>query len=236
MEILRNAMSILGIDVDNGKIDVFKKYRDLVIDRNTKVNLTAITDPKDFEIKHFVDSILAAAFSGFKDAGNVIDIGTGAGFPGLPLAICFPDKQFVLVDSLNKRIRIINEIIDILDINNAIALHGRAEDLANKAEHRDKYDICVSRAVAELSVLAEYCLPFVRTGGFFGAYKTLEALKELQNSNKALKQLGGCYHVATKVNLNGVETNHQILWIKKVSRTPAKFPRKAGMPSKEPLK
>ena len=236
MEILHRAMKVMDIEDSHQRLDTFRTYRDLVLEWNEKVNLTAIKDPEEFEVKHFVDSLLASVYPGFLKAKNVVDIGTGAGFPGLPLAICFPEKQFVLVDSLNKRIRILNEIIRALNIHNAAAIHGRAEDLAVQDTHRQQYDVCLSRAVADLSVLAEYCLPFVRIGGYFGSYKSADVDRELSGSKRALKVLGGRFITATKVPLEDIDLNHQILWIEKVSQTPAKYPRKAGIPSKEPIK
>lgn len=235
MDILPKAMELLNIPVNPEIIDTFNNYRELVLLWNDKVNLTAIKDPKEFEIKHFVDSLYAGDFGGFLNSKQVIDIGTGAGFPGLPLAICYPEKQFTLVDSLNKRVKIVNEIIDVLGVKNARAIHGRAEDLANLLNYRQQYDVCLSRAVSNLSVLAEYCLPFVKVDGYFGAYKSKDAHKEIEAAKNALKVLGGAIEASTTVELNDIDIDHQILWIRKIKVTPMKYPRKAGIPSKEPL-
>jgi 16S rRNA (guanine527-N7)-methyltransferase len=235
MNILPRAMEVLKIPPNEKMIESFYKYRDLVLYWNEKVNLTAIKDPKEFEIKHFVDSLFAGDFQGFLSGSKIIDIGTGAGFPGLPLAICYPLKQFTLVDSLNKRVKIVNEIIDALGVDNARAIHGRAEDLATLHAYRQQYDVCLSRAVSNLSVLSEYCLPFVKVGGYFGAYKSKDADEEIDAGQNALKVLGGALEATTIVELDDIDIDHQILWIRKIRGTPVKYPRKAGMPSKEPL-
>jgi len=235
MEILMRAMKELNIKYDEGIIQQFETDRKLVLEWNKKVNLTAIREPEAFEIKHFVDSLLCCVYPAFQRGKRIIDIGTGAGFPGIPLAICFPQKEFVLVDSLNKRIKILNEIIEALGLSNVTAINGRAEDLARMEQHREQYDICLARAVANLTVLAEYCMPFVKVGGSFGAYKARNTEEEIHGSHRALQLLGGRLETKTTVPLDGVALEHEILWIIKTKPIPAKFPRKAGIPEKAPL-
>lgn len=192
--------------------------------------------PDEFAEKHFVDSLLACAFSEFLKGEIIIDIGTGAGFPGLPLAICFSNKSFVLVDSLLKRVKILREIIKELGVCNVEAIHGRAEDLAIITEHREKYDFCLSRAVADLAVLSEYCLPFVKVGGYFGAYKTIGSKNELEESKKALNVLGGKVTNITEFPEGITDLRHHIYWVSKIKKTPDKYPRQAGIPSRNPIK
>ncbi|WP_027399630.1 16S rRNA (guanine(527)-N(7))-methyltransferase RsmG [Anaerovorax odorimutans] len=236
MDQLKRALEQLNINYNDDMILKFEKYMDSILEWNDKVNLTAITDRKEFVKKHFIDSLACCELEQMKKFKKIIDVGTGAGFPGIPLAIIYPDKEFFLLDSLNKRIKIINEIKTSLDIDNVNLYHGRAEEFAHKKEFREKFDLCVSRAVANLSVLSEYCLPFVKVGGYFAAYKTGNAKEEIDNSLKAIDILGGIIEKKKIMNIDCFDLDHQIIIIKKIKNTISKYPRKAGIPGKEPLK
>ena len=234
MRHLTAALMRLALPCDEKTLEQFETYRRRILEWNRSVNLTAIKDEEAFEIKHFVDSLLIGEGTEMDNVKKVIDVGTGAGFPGIPLAIVYPDKKFTLMDSLGKRMKIVREVAEEIGLSNVEVIHARAEDLAKKKEHREQYDMCVSRAVANLSVLSEYCLPFVRPGGWFAPYKTAAAREEIIESAAALKLLGGKLVSQTSFQEEGLD--HLILWIKKTGHTPAKYPRKAGTPSKEPLK
>lgn len=235
MDKVRIELDRLGIAEADRKLTVLEAYRDRILDWNKHVNLTAIREPEAFAVKHYVDSLAAAGFQGFKDAVAVIDVGTGAGFPGVPLAVCYPEKRFVLVDSLAKRVRILNEVLAELSIDNAVAITGRAEDLGRDKGHRERYDMCLSRAVASLPVLAEYCIPFVRVGGWFGAYKTAHSAEEGAAAERALRVLGVSIEDITAHNVYNEIEGHNILWFKKNRPTPNQYPRKPGAPAKDPL-
>ncbi len=236
MKQLEKALNELGIQYTENMISQFEGYRNGVIEWNEKVNLTAITDPQEFVVKHFIDSVLCVGFDEYKAAKKVIDVGTGAGFPGVPLAILSQDKEFTLMDSLNKRLKIIDELSAGIGLTNVHTVHARAEELARNKAHREKYDICVSRAVANLTTLSEYCLPFIKVGGYLLAYKGPDAEAELADAKKAISILGGQVEKMEKAQLDDFGLDHRIIFIKKVKNTPAKYPRKAGTPSKEPLK
>ena len=214
---------------------ILESYMAGILSWNEKVNLTNITDPEEFHVKHILDSIMCLDFPEYVKAETVIDVGTGGGFPGIPLAVCSPDKDFLLLDSLNKRLKIIGELTEELGINNVKLLHSRAEDAARNKEYREKYDICVSRAVSNLATLSEYCLPFIKVGGYLLAYKGPEAEKELENAAKALETLGGEAVEIRDTQMADYGLEHRILVIKKVRSTPKAYPRKAGTPLKAPL-
>lgn len=242
MKHLEKVLVELGFPKDDRVLQKFQEYRENVLKWNEAVNLTAITDPVEFEIKHFVDSIVICSDERVKNAENIIDVGTGAGFPGVPLAILYPHKKFTLMDSLGKRMKIVETLCREIGLNNVEVLHARAEELARKKEYRESYDLCVSRAVANLSTLSEYCLPFVKVGGWFAPYKTAAAEEEIINGKKAVKMLGGeivsrlTFQESQSFEQDGEKMEHLILWIEKKKNTLAKYPRKPGTPAKEPLK
>lgn len=234
MEQLKRSFDLLDIPMDQKMEGQFASYMKGILLWNEKINLTAITQEHDFIQKHFVDSALCVPFDEYKRAKKIIDVGTGAGFPGIPLAILSPEKEFVLADSLNKRLKVIDSLTREAGICNAVTVHGRAEELAKNKAYRQTFDLCISRAVAHLAVLAEYCLPFVRTGGYLLAYKGPDAEKEVKEAAKAVKILGGRVDRIQSVDLDGYA--HNIAVIEKIRETPAKYPRKAGTPAKEPIR
>lgn len=236
METLTRAFDELNIRYDEKIICKFKNYMDLVLEWNEKINLTAIVEKDEFIKKHYIDSVLCYSFPEMQKASKVIDVGTGGGFPGIPLALLFPEKEFVLMDSLKKRLNIIDDLTNKLNISNVATVHGRAEDMGRSKEHREKYDICVSRAVANLSTLSEYCLPFIKKGGNFLAYKGSNAKEEIKLYYNAIDILGGKIIREERITLSGYDLDHNIIVISKDKNISAKYPRKTGTPSKEPLK
>lgn len=235
MEQLTYALDALKIPYDEETVRQFQIYMHGILEWNEKVNLTSICDPQEFIKKHYIDSLLCVTSREFQNAERIIDVGTGGGFPGIPLALAAPDKQFVLMDSLAKRIRIIKELCQKAEIENVTVIHSRAEDLARNKGHREQYDLCVSRAVANIATLSEYCLPFIRPGGWFLAYKGFEIQEEMKLGKRAISLLGGKVVREEKACLQGFDLNHKIIFINKIGKTPSKFPRKAGTPSKEPI-
>ena len=221
--------------IDEKTAEAFCKYYLLLTEWNEKINLTAITEEDEVAVKHFLDS-LNAADGIVKDGMSVIDVGTGAGFPGLPVKIANPGVSLTLVDSLQKRIAFLNEVISSLGLNDVETVHSRAEELGVNKDYREKYDVCVSRAVANLTTLSELCLPFVKVGGLFVSLKGPKAEEEVNDAKNAIKLLGGELLKIQSYDLSDTDLNHNVVIIKKISHTPTKYPRKAPKPAKEPLK
>lgn len=213
----------------------FDRYYELLIEWNKVMNLTGITEYEDVVMKHFIDSLSIVHALDPMTIQTVIDVGTGAGFPGIPLKIAYPHLKITLLDSLNKRIRFLNTVIGELELDQIHTIHGRAEDFAKQAAYREQYDVCVSRAVANLATLSEYCLPYVRVGGYFIPYKSGEILTELDDSQTAIGLLGGKYDRTCKFLLPGTDISRSLVIINKEKKTSKKYPRKAGLPAKEPL-
>lgn len=223
----------VNVEIDKIKEEQFYQYMQLLIEWNEKINLTAITEPNDIILKHFIDSITINKY--IKDSDNIMDIGTGAGFPGIPLKIMNSDKKFVLVDALNKRINFLNQVCEKLGLKDIKCIHTRAEELANNAEHRGIYEIVVSRAVARLNILLEYMLPFVKVGGRCICMKGPNIEEELKEAEKAILVLGGKVEKVENFLLPESDIERNIVIIKKVKNTPNQYPRKAGLPSKQPI-
>lgn len=236
MELLIKILREYNIELTDKQISQYAEYMEQILEYNQHINLTSITDRDEFIKKHYVDSILGALNDEFQAGETIIDVGTGAGFPGVPLAILFPEKEFVLLDSLNKRLKIVSEICHSADINNVRVLHSRAEDAGKNKEYREQFDICISRAVADLSVLSELCLPLVREGGYFLSYKGPNYEEELAGAKKAIRTVGGKTARIESIGSADTEFNHNIIFIEKIKNTPAQYPRKAGTPSKNPIK
>ncbi|MBQ3123270.1 MAG: 16S rRNA (guanine(527)-N(7))-methyltransferase RsmG [Firmicutes bacterium] len=236
MKRIRRALAELNTECTDRMLEQFQIYMDGVLEWNEKLNLTAITDRDEFIEKHFVDSLMAVDSDEVRKAELVIDVGTGAGFPGIPLAIVFPEKKFVLMDSLNKRLKVIDDLCERAGIMNVVTAHGRAEELSRNKLHREKYDLCIARAVANMSTLSEYCLPFIGIGGYFLAYKGPDCEEELNEAKNAIKILGGKIEDVREAEISDFGLSHKIVYVKKIKETPAKYPRKAGTPSKDPLK
>lgn len=235
-DILKKGIEDLGIKTSDKMLENFKIYREILVDWNQKMNLTGIEDEKEVYIKHFLDSVSAVRNGYIKDGMSVIDIGTGAGFPGMPLKICLENLKVTLLDSLNKRINFLQEVSNNLGIDDIEFIHGRAEDFARDESYREQYDIATARAVAGLPVLMEFCVPFVKVGGYFICLKGPNANLELEESKAAMEVLGVEFIEKINIELPDSELNHNILVFKKVENTPAKYPRKAGKPAKNPIK
>lgn len=234
-DILIRDMNSLGVALSEKQLEQLMKYYEMLIEWNQKINLTAITEFKDVMKKHFVDSVSLIKAYDVSQSVSVIDVGTGAGFPGLVLKIVFPNLNVVLLDSLNKRIRFLNAVINELELKNVEAVHGRAEDFARPGKWRENFDLCVSRAVANFSTLSEYCLPFVKQKGCFIAYKSEKSYDEIKQAEQAISLLGGKSAKKVEFMLPDSDIYRVLYVIEKERRTPERYPRKAGLPGKEPL-
>ena len=223
---------IKNIDISDDQLAQFDRYYEMLVEKNKVMNLTAITERDKVILKHFVDSIALSNYYDLKDQ-SIIDIGTGAGFPGLPLKILIPTLEVTLFDSLNKRVLFLNDVINELGLTGIRAIHGRAEDGGRDRALRESFDLAVSRAVANMSVLSEYCLPFVKPGGYFIAYKTDKVDEELSAAGHAISTLGGKLEKVEKLDISGL--GRSFVFVKKQKPTPKAYPRKAGTANKQPL-
>lgn len=224
----------VNIILDKTQKEQFQRYYELLIEWNSFMNLTAITEYSEVLKKHFFDSLSIVKKIDLTEINNIIDIGTGAGFPGIPLKIAFPHLRVVLLDSLGKRVKFLNHVIEELKLEEIEAIHGRAEDFAKNVKYREQFDLSVSRAVANLASLSEYCIPYTKIGGSFVSYKSVKAEEEIHNAEKAISVLGGKVENICKFEL--LDTGERTLvQIKKIRKTDKKYPRKAGMPSREPI-
>lgn len=237
MQIMTQGCAELGIHLTEEQERQFMDYYHLLIEWNQKVNLTGITEYEDVIKKHFLDSLCLVKLSGFdeKKIQKIIDVGTGAGFPGVPLKIIFPDLKITLLDSLHKRIKFLDALKEKLGLENVQTIHGRAEDFGRDPAYREQFDLCVSRAVANLSVLSEYCMPLVRVGGCFVSYKSGKIQEELESSKKAIHLLGGKVQEKANFRIPASDMARTLISIKKVKNTSKKYPRKSGVPGKLPL-
>lgn len=234
--LLYESCKQMGVLLEQYQLEQFLNYQNLLLQWNEKMNLTAITEKRDIILKHFADCVSIVSEISFEKDVSVIDVGTGAGFPGIPLKIVCPSIHMTLLDSLQKRIYFLEEVIAKLSLQNINCIHSRAEDSGRDMNCREQYDYCVSRAVANLAVLSEYCLPFVKVGGIFIALKGKDAEKEMEQSQKAIKVLGGEITELKQVSIPYTDLQHKIVLIKKVAQTPKQYPRKAGKVLKNPIK
>lgn len=235
-DLMNIAAKHVGLDFNDEKYERFMKYKDLLKDWNEKVNLTAITDDEEIIRKHFIDSIKIFSFEPLKNAKKIIDIGTGGGFPGIPMKIMMPQAEVVLLDSLKKRINVLENILKEIGINDVTTIHGRAEDYAKESIYRESFDAVVSRAVANLTVLSEFCLPYVKIGGYFVAMKGPSVDEEVAEAKKAIDILGGKLKDIIEVEIEDSDLKHNLVIVEKIKNTPKQYPRKAGTAAKKPLK
>lgn len=231
----KKGLDDLKLELSDSQLEQFLTFYELLVEWNSFMNLTAITEFEEVVQKHFLDSLALVKACDLQDQ-NLIDVGTGAGFPGIPLKIAFPELRVTLLDSLNKRINFLDTVIDTLGLKQVETIHGRAEDFAKNSDYREKYDLCVSRAVSNLTTLSEYCLPFVKLNGSFISYKSEKLTEELKEAGNAVSILGGKVKNQVEWTLPDSDIYRNLLIIHKKKNTPGKYPRKAGLPAKEPLR
>lgn len=234
-QVLINGLEKWNIQIDQKQQEQLEAYYDLLIEWNSFMNLTGITEYEEVLVKHFLDSLALFREKSYKAKLSLLDMGTGAGFPGIPLKIVYPDIKVTLVDSLNKRIKFLDEVISKLELHDIIAIHARAEELARKEEYREQYDMVVSRAVARTVSLAEFCIPYVKVGGYFIPYKSGNIQEELEEAQHAIKVLGGKYEGILDFELPNSDMQRTLIYIKKIKTTPKAYPRAGGRPLKSPL-
>ena len=233
-KVLYEKTKQIGIELKEEQLEKFYLYMNILLEWNEKINLTAITNEEEIILKHFVDSLTINKY--IEEGKSIIDVGTGAGFPGIPIKILREDLKVTLLDSLNKRINFLNEVIEKLDLKNIECIHGRAEEFGKNKNYREKYDLATSRAVANMSTLSEYLIPCVKVGGKVLAMKGDKAEEELEEAKKAIKLLGGKVENIDNFYLPDSDIKRNIIIIKKIEKTERKFPRKPGTPAKEPIK
>lgn len=233
--ILEDQLQKIGLKLSVRQSEQFNRYYEILVEWNKVMNLTSIVEYEEVVRKHFVDSLALSSSYDLCSIDTIIDIGTGAGFPGIPLKIAFPHLRVTLLDSLNKRIKFLDHVISELELENIRTIHGRAEDFAKKNEYRESYDLCVSRAVANLATLTEYCLPYIKLGGSFISYKSGDVDEEIAKSEKAIQVLGGDLNDIIRFQLPDTDIHRSFVKIDKIKHSNRKYPRKAGLPSKEPI-
>ncbi|WP_343311184.1 16S rRNA (guanine(527)-N(7))-methyltransferase RsmG [Bacillus atrophaeus] len=235
IEEFTSGLAEKGISLSSRQLEQFELYYEMLVEWNEKINLTSITEKKEVYLKHFYDSITAAFYVDFKQVNTICDVGAGAGFPSLPIKICFPHLQVSIVDSLNKRITFLEKLAEALQLENTSFYHDRAETFGQRQDLRESYDIVTARAVARLSVLSELCLPLVKKNGLFVALKAASAEEELKAGKKAIATLGGELEQVHSFKLPLEESDRNIIVMRKKKNTPKKYPRKPGTPNKSPI-
>ena len=235
LSVLDQGCQEMGIVLDGEQRQQFVDFYEYLVEKNKVMNLTGITEFQEVLVKHFLDSLACVKAVDIKKVKRMMDVGTGAGFPGVPLKIAFPHLEACLLDSLKKRVNFLEETFDLLKLTDITAVHGRAEEYAKNKNYRESFDLCVSRAVSNLATLSEYCLPYVKVGGSFISYKSGTVQEEAEQAEKAVKILGGKIRDVVYFSLPDSEIQRSLVVIEKVKSTPGKYPRKAGTPLKEPL-